>query len=108
MQMKNKGSLQGFSKPEDEFDIQKDEEQQKYLQITYPGVCDAYCTQQPSKCLAGLYDQHNLQKNVRVLDQYYQKQMAFDSDFDERYFVNLNGIMNTPIKLISPLQYPGY
>ena len=31
--------------------------------------------------------------------------MSYDSDFDERYFFNQTGMLNAPIKLISPLSY---
>jgi len=29
--------------------------------------------------------------------------MNCDIDFDERFFINLNGLQHTPIKLVSPL-----
>ena len=69
--MKNKGRLLGFSKLEDEVELQNNVQVPKYLRMTYPGICTESCTQQPSKCLAGIYDQQNLQKNVRLLDQQY-------------------------------------
>ena len=34
----------------------------------------------------------------------YGQSIAWDTDFDERYFINLNGLQHTPIKLKSPLQ----
>jgi len=53
--------------------------------------------------LHGIYDQGNLIKNVRMLDQYYAQQMNCEIDFDERFFINHNGLQHTPIKLVSPL-----
>jgi hypothetical protein len=29
--------------------------------------------------------------------------MCFDTDFDERYFINLNGLSRTPLKLINSM-----
>ena len=31
--------------------------------------------------------------------------MSTDADFDERFFINHNGLQHTPIKLISPISY---
>ena len=68
--------------------------------MTYEGVCDQdssqtediFCHARPSKCLHGIYDQGNLNKNIRMLDQYYAQQMNFGVDFDERFFINANGM----------------
>ena len=38
---------------------------------------------------------------MRLLNQYYEKQSCLDTDFDERYFINLNGLSRTPLKLIN-------
>lgn len=35
------------------------------------------------------------------MNQYYDKQMSYNTDFDERYFINLNGLSRTPLKLIN-------
>ncbi len=60
-------------------------------------------------CLHGLLEpaspEQRLQKNIRSLDAYYQKQLTFDIDFDERYFINSDGRLRTPIKLISPISF---
>lgn len=98
----------------------------EHLEMTYPGICSSdesneimiynkepestlrepyygFCNYQPHKCLHGLLDGQNLQKNVRLLNQYYDKQMGYDTDFDERYFINLNGLSRTPLKLINSI-----
>jgi len=31
--------------------------------------------------------------------------MNTEADFDERFFINHNGLQHTPIKLISPISY---
>ena len=48
--------------------------------MTYEGICDQtnqaedkYCQIKPSKCLHGIFDQGNLNKNIRTFDQYYAK-----------------------------------
>ena len=43
--MKNKGRLQGFSKIEDEVDMQNNIEVPKHLKMTYPGICNSHCSQ---------------------------------------------------------------
>ena len=65
--------------------------------MTYEGICDQddedkYCQVRPSKCLHGIFDQGNLTKNIRAFDQYYAQQMNFGVDFDERFFINANGL----------------
>ena len=32
--------------------------------------------------------------------------MSYDTDFDERYFINLNGLSRTPLKLINSMSPP--
>lgn len=32
--------------------------------------------------------------------------MSYDTDFDERYFINLNGLSRTPLKLINSISPP--
>ena len=53
----------------------------------------------------GIFDAPNVTRNVKALDQYYGRQVSLDNELDERYFINLNGLMHTPIKLISPLNH---
>ena len=74
--------------------------------MTYPGVCKNNCVLLANNCLSGIFDREYIQKNVRAFDQIYQQNMKVENDFDERYFVNQSGLIHTPIKLISPLQYP--
>lgn len=99
--MKAKASLRCFSNIEDEIDSVF--EQPRHPLITYEGIfaatdqqepeqVDGFCKLRPSKCLHGLYDQSNLAKNVRMIDQYYGQQISWDADFDERYFINHNGL----------------
>ena len=40
---------------------------------------------------------------MRLLNQFYDKQMSYNADFDERYFINLNGLSRTPLKLINSM-----
>jgi hypothetical protein len=60
-------------------------------------------------CLHGLLDpaspEQRLSKNLVQLSAYYQKQLQFEIDFDERYFINSDGRLRTPIKLISPISF---
>ena len=76
--------------------------------MAYQGVFqigkEQNCLEKAAKCLHGLFDSQNVQRNTKILDQYYGKQ-NFENEIDERYFINLNGLMHTPIKLISPLNY---
>jgi hypothetical protein len=44
---------------------------------------------------------------VRLLNQYYGKQLSFNTDFDERYFIDINGLSRTPLKLINSMS-PSY
>jgi len=101
--------------------------------MTYPGICSpehesalqsqgigiepeqtqtqndqdlGYCNFLPQRCLHGLLDGQNLQKNVRLLNQYYDKSMSYNTDFDERYFININGLSRTPLKLINSISPP--
>ena len=53
----------------------------------------------------GIFDPSNITKNVKALDQYYGRQLGLESKLDERYFINLTGLMHTPLKLISPLNH---
>ena len=32
--------------------------------------------------------------------------MSYDTDFDDRYFINLNGLSRTPLKLINSISPP--
>lgn len=74
--------------------------------MTYPGVCSKSCVLLPKNSLGGIFDREYLQKNVKALDQIYQQNMKVEHDFDERYFVNQSGLIHTPMKLTTPLQYP--
>jgi len=62
-------------------------------------------------CLCGMLDHasptSSLSKNLRSLDAYYQSKLTFEVDFDERYFINTEGRLRTPIKLISPMSFHG-
>ncbi len=78
--------------------------------MTYEGICDSdsiigdrICHVRPTKCIHGIFDQGNLNRNIKLLNQYYAQHMNSDVDFDERFFINLNGIAHTPIKLVSPM-----
>ena len=84
----------------------------RHLPITYDGICDQssiqgdpHCLDRPIKCLHGIFDQRNLHKNIRFVDQHYSTLMNCEADFDERFFINHNGLQHTPIKLISPISY---
>lgn len=37
------------------------------------------------------------------MDMYYAQQMNCEINFDERFFINLDGLQHTPIKLVSPM-----
>ncbi len=78
--------------------------------MTYEGICDSdsitgdrVCHVRPTKCIHGIFDKENLNRNIKLLNQYYAQHMNSDVDFDERFFINLNGIAHTPIKLVSPM-----
>ena len=108
--MKVKKRLLGFSSLDEEIDAENNVEVPKHRTMSYQGICDQddakgshYCNLRPSKCLHGIFDQGNLNRNVRLLDQYYSQHMNYDVDFDERFFINLNGLQHTPIKLVSPI-----
>ena len=110
--MKGKARLQGFSSIEDDIEPNNNQEVPRHHPTTYEGICnredtsgDSYCHNRARKCLHGIYDQGNLNRNIKLLDQYYVNQMSTDVDFDERFFINHNGLAHTPIKLISPINY---
>ena len=77
--MKVKARLYGFSSLEDEIDAEEDSaEVPRHFPMTYEGICNKdnasredYCPVRPTKCLHGIFDQGNLNKNIRMLDQYY-------------------------------------
>ena len=107
--MKLKARLRSFNNIEDE--VEGSFELSRHPLMTYQGIIDkdeekvdGFCKLRASKCLHGLYDSDNLAKNIRMLDQVYGQNITWDTDFDERYFINLNGLQHTPIKLKSPLQ----
>lgn len=113
--MKIKARLHCFSALDDVFEGEADKVEDvlpRHLPMTYEGVCDdssiqgdRHCLDRPSKCLHGMFDQSTLNKNIRHVDQYYAQQMNSEADFDERFFINHNGLQHTPIKLISPISY---
>jgi hypothetical protein len=78
-----------------------------HSELGYLDVAGDECTD--LSCLHGLLQpsspEQRLSKNLRSLDSYYQKQLTFDIDFDERYFINSDGRLRTPIKLISPISF---
>jgi hypothetical protein len=107
--MKSKGHLLGFSSIQDENGYL---ETHQHRPLTCEGICDdesikgeRHCLLRPSKCLHGMFDHGNLTTNNHILDRYYARQMDKNIDFDERFFFNLNGLQNTPIKLVSPLYH---
>ncbi len=46
---------------------------------------------------------HNITENVTQLDHYFQKHMTLDMEFDERLFINEEGKLRTPIKIVGTL-----
>jgi len=101
--MKSKSRLQGFSCLDDEIDVENNVEVPRHPLISYKGILDEdnntlssdsnnFCSLRPSKCLHGIYDKSNLNRNIRLMDQYYQLQMSSEVDFDERFFINYNGL----------------
>jgi hypothetical protein len=113
--MKLKSRLQGFSRLDDEIDAENNVEVPRHPLMSYKEIFDQennnnvpsddsnFCSLRPSKCLHGIYDKSNINRNIRLLDQYYQLQMSSEVDFDERFFINYNGLQHTPIKLVSPI-----
>jgi len=73
--MKNKARLQGFTSIEDEVYPDRSAEGLRHLPLTYEGIFDddsikgdRHCSARPSKCLHGILDKGNLNRNIRLMD----------------------------------------
>jgi len=54
-----------------------------------------------SKFLVGVFDNDVLLKNIRKMDSLYQNCLNEDADkIDERFFINQNEKLKTPIKML--------
>lgn len=89
LKMKQKGRLQGFTSIDDESSEEEHPNKKKqarsqepcdvHYPLTYIGMQErlesegSKCDAPSSKCLHGIFDQANLTRNVRLLDNYYQK-----------------------------------